>query len=73
MAGKRLRISAADRDERLERYAGLRDQGVLRADAAREVGVSYSGAGAVYERWYLSVRGLPPPRSPCQRAGPWFV
>jgi hypothetical protein len=73
MAGQRLKISAADRDERLGRYAELRDQGMLRADAAREVGVSYSGAGAVYERWYLSDRGLPPRRSPCLRAGPWFA
>lgn len=73
MAGERLSIRPADRDERLRRYAELRDQGVLHAEAAREVGVAYDGAGAVYERWYRSERGLPAPRRPRWWAGPWSM
>lgn len=63
VTGKRLSKRPADREERLRRYAEMRDQGVTRGDAAREVGVDYFGAGAAYERWYLAARGLPrPPR-----------
>ena len=74
MAGKRLRISPADRDERLRRYAELRDQGVLRADAAREAGLASAceGAGAAYERWYCADRGLRPP-APRRGNGPWLL
>lgn len=39
MTGK-LPRTPADRDEGLQRYAQLRDQGTRRADAAREVGVT---------------------------------
>ena len=52
----------ADRDERLRQYAELRDRGLSRREAARQVGVADDGAGAVYERWYVSDRGLPPPQ-----------
>jgi transposase len=62
MTPKRPSTKPADRDERLRRYAELRDQGMTRAEAARHVGVAYDGAGTVYERWYLSDRGLPPPQ-----------
>ena len=60
MTGKRP-STAAERDERLRQYAQLRDQGIRRFDAAREVGVA-SRAGDIYERWYRQQRGLPPPR-----------
>lgn len=59
MADKRPSRKPADRDERLRRYAELRDQGTPRTEAARQVGVAYDGAGKVYERWYLSNHGLP--------------
>lgn len=63
MTGKRVSPKTVARDERLRRYAELRDEGVTRGDAARELGVEYFGAGAAYERWYLADRGLPlPPR-----------
>ena len=62
MADKRPSRKPADRDERLRRYAELRDQATPRTEAARQVGVAYDGAGKVYERWYLSNRGLPRPQ-----------
>ena len=62
MASKRPSIKTSDRDKRLHRYAELRDLGISRGEAAREVGVAYDGAGTVYERWYRSDRGLPPPQ-----------
>lgn len=62
MAARRPSTRTADRDERLRRYAELCDQGIPRREAAQEVGVSCDGAGAVYERWYVSDRGLPPPQ-----------
>ena len=40
---------------RLERYAELRQQGVLQGDAGREVGIGWAAAGA-YERWYRRER-----------------
>lgn len=72
MARKRPSTRPADRDDRLHRYAELRDQGTSRSEASREVGVSYEGAGAVYERWYLADRGLPRPHKP-QWPDPWFA
>lgn len=68
MAARKPSRKQIARDARLLRYAELRDQGVLRSDAARQVGVTYEGAGRGYERWYRSVRGLPPG----QRAS-WFI
>jgi hypothetical protein len=45
--------------QRLERYAGHRDGGLLPADAGRALGVSRTTAQA-YERWYRRERlGLP--------------
>lgn len=72
MAGQRLSTKTAARDERLRRYAELRDRGMPRSEAVREVGVAFEGAGAAYERWYRSDRGLPP--RPTRRANtPWFA
>lgn len=41
--------------ERLERYAELRDTGMLPVEAGREVGVSDETRGK-YERWYRRER-----------------
>jgi hypothetical protein len=38
--------------ERLTAYAGLREEGVRPADAAREVGLQSTSASQAYERWY---------------------
>lgn len=64
MTAKRISTRPADRDERLRRYAELRDEGMTRGEAAQEVGVDYYGAGAAYERSYRADRGLPPRTRP---------
>jgi hypothetical protein len=45
------------RDERLKRYAGLRDEGMRAVDAARELGMGDT-TREVYERWYREQRNL---------------
>jgi hypothetical protein len=42
--------------ERLERYASLRGEGVLPADAATEVGIRSFKSAKAYERWYRRER-----------------
>lgn len=45
--------------EKFDRYCELRDQGVLPADAALEIGVARKPTGQRYELAYRKARGLP--------------
>jgi hypothetical protein len=61
MSGSERGVEARQRKqaEKFGRYCELRDQGILPADAAVEIGVAPRPTGQRYEVAYRKARGLP--------------
>lgn len=55
--------NASARDERVDRYCALRDEGYSPAEAAEAMRLRQV-TGERYERWYCSRQGIPPPSRP---------